>query len=197
MVAMMEIRVSRRRLMLLAGALFALAALPLLLGLFALIGSAVTPYDANGQPVLLRPEIVAAEAYRARVTGWLETMQDVHADLTHLLDTGGNNLYADSTAANDAHSRARAVAEAIQVAPAPPPAMTGLWDDASRAAAACLDAASLTAIWVGAPSEDFLTEAQDALTVTGEILNDLARSPWLAGEPVIAVENGGHGEWGQ
>mgnify|MGYP005870961927 CR=1 FL=1 len=65
----MEIRASRRALawlvrdeVLLPGALVSLL-------IFGLLGAAVTPYDAAGNPMLLSPDLLAADAYRDRAAG--------------------------------------------------------------------------------------------------------------------------------
>jgi hypothetical protein len=176
-----EIRIGRRWLA--AGGYTALV-LGVLLGsllVAGLIGVAVTPYDAAGNPVLLRPELVATERYRDRVAGWDAQLREVHADLYALLVSDARDLYRDSEAANDAASRARTLAEAIEVAPAPPPAMAGLWELAREAAGLHLEAATRAALWVGSPTDESKDEAIAALEAAGAVLDELEANPWLVG----------------
>lgn len=175
----MEIQIGRRSLQIAAGIALAFVSVVAALAVFGLVGAAVTPYDAEGRPVVLKPELIAAESYRARVVSWTGAMRALQADLFTLLETGGSDLYGDSAAANDAHTRARAVAEAIEVAPAPPPAMAGLWEQARFTAGIFLDAAQWTASWVGAPTPDLKNEAVAALEAAGAALDELEMSPWL------------------
>jgi hypothetical protein len=197
-----EIRIGRRWVKLAGWAALALAILFGSLLVAGLVGAAVTPYDAAGNPVLLRPELAATERYRDRVAGWDARLREVHADLYVLLISDARDLYRDSEAANDAAARARSIAEAIEVAPAPPPAMAGLWELAREAAGQHLDAATRAALWVGSPTDESKDEAIAALEAAGVILDELEANPWLVGSDTLTQQEmprrttGETGQWG-
>ena len=179
---------SRRGLAWLVRGAILLPALPLSLLIFGLLGAAVSPYDAAGDPVLLTGDMLATREYRLRAAGWRDALRGLYLELYALLETGGGDLYGDAAAASDAVGRARALAEAVAVAPEPPPAMAGLYEDAGAAAGALLDAARLAALWVGSPTADARAAAESALAGARERLVTLEGNAWLRDETTARTE---------
>ena len=149
------------------------------------LGDHLTPRDAAGRPLVLSPSIRQAEAYRRAVRRWTVEMAAVDRCLTALLAQGEitdpAQLYDLSDEAQRQVERATNLARDAAFTPAPP-ALAGLAEQAQVTVGAYLDAALLTARWIGAPEPDGLRQALEGLRAARGLRAGLEAGRWLAGE---------------
>ena len=177
---MIRLRLSRRQL---RGAGLGLGLAAFLVGCY-LLGRGIAPRGGDGRPLLLSPSVRAAEAYRRQALRWLAEMVEVDRGLTALLAqpevTDPAQLYDLSRAAEELVARATDVARDVVFTSAPP-ALVSLSEQAQTAAGAHLEAAVATARWVGAPQQEGLRQALEALREARGLRAELAASRWLDG----------------
>jgi len=173
------VRISRRTLRVLSWTAVSVA----IIGGLYILGTAVTPVDAESRPLVLSPSLRTAEKYRTRTEAWVVAMAQIDKELTDLLSadvtTGAAELYAQSQRMQRIGEDAAALVQTISVAESPV-AMVGLYEQAREAAQAYLDTALSTAYWVGAPSTDSRREALEMLRIARALRVTLENSPWLA-----------------
>lgn len=176
---MIRLRISRRTLRILTGTAVALVAVGGLYGW----GTAVTPRDAEGNPLLLSPSLRAAEQYRRRATRWAEQMATIDEGLTALLseeeaaDPAG--LYAQSEEVQQLGEQAAGLTQEVTTAQVPV-ALVGLREQAQAASDLYLESAVLTVRWLSAPSRTSRREAIETLRTARALRVELETSPWLA-----------------
>lgn len=158
----------------------------LALGLIALCylrGDAVTPRDAQGRPLLYSPGVRAAVQYQHALRSWTAEMAALDAQLTVVLGSGDlgdpARLYEVGSAVERLAAQATELAREVVFA-IPPPALAGLHDQARQAALAVMDAADLTARWVGAPDEATYRSAVSALGLARSLRVQLEQSRWVS-----------------
>jgi hypothetical protein len=173
-----RLRVSRR---IVRGVLWTLLALGVVIGLY-ILGTAVTPLDSAGRPLVLSPSLRAAERYRAKAQGWTTQMAEIDHRLTALLTgdatTDPSELYAQGQEMQEVGEAAVALSQRLEAVEVPV-ALVGLRERARAASDAYVEAALLAARWLGAPSEAGWQAALDALRAARELRTELEGSRWL------------------
>jgi hypothetical protein len=173
-----QLRVSKR---VLRGVLWALLALGVVIGLYAL-GVAVTPLDSAGRPLVLSPSLRAAERYRVRAVAWVAQMADIDHRLDALLAADGTTdpaeLYAQGQEMQEIGEAAVNLSQRLEAVEVPV-ALVGLREQACAASDAYVEAAMLVARWLGAPSEAGFQSALEALHAARSLRMELEESRWL------------------
>lgn len=147
--------------------------------LFAAIGAFTSPRDANGQPVLLLPEVKAFEDYRRSARSWLEQMTLLDTEITGVLgERASGDLFTRSRQAQQMLQRAVNLAKEIDQAKVPA-AAAGIHDQLSETGLYYLDAARLTMRWVGAPEEATRAAIDEKLEQSRNARSTLQGNQWL------------------
>ena len=128
------------------------AATILFVVVLTLLGWTVTPVNAAGDPLVLSPAYVATMRYLKTAQGWLETLQQVDANLVETMG-GTGNLYRQGRDAEKAFERMLAIAREIEQAKIPPSLMA-LQSVIEQSAVAYVQAARSVLVYVSAPSEE-------------------------------------------
>lgn len=178
MASRVELRISRYTVKTLGWTAVAIAALVVLYAL----GSANTPADSLGNPVILSPSVRDAEAYTRRSNKWLQQMETVDESLASIIVAGSgggrSELYYGSEEIQDTGELASALVQEI-AATEVPLALASLREMAMSTASAYLDAAVLTARWYSTPSDDGRRASIEALRTARVLRIDLEDSRWL------------------
>ena len=155
-----------------------------LAGLYGL-GTLVTVWDGDGNPLVLSPSLRATERYRARARDWAQRLADLDARLTMLLADEGTTdpgmLHSLSQEMQSIGEDATALAREVDLTPVPV-ALVGLRDGARLAADANVETAVITARWLSAPSEAGRREALEALRLARALRVQMEDSRWLQSE---------------
>lgn len=152
--------------------------LPLAL-ILTVVGALSTPRDAQGQPLLLLPDVQAVEDYRQSISNATAKMQLLDGEIAALLAGQNADLFTQSRQAQGAFEHALSIAQEIDVQSAPP-ALDGLRGAAAGTASAYLEAARLALVWVSLPQDANRTAAENGLAQARQQLNTLEESKWLA-----------------
>ena len=151
-------------------------------GLYA-VGVSVTPYDDDGNLVILVPSLWATGRYREQVREWIDEMVEVDGRLAALLEqdvdaANSTELYIQGQEMQDVGERAFSVEQRITFAESPV-SMVGLREQAKAAAGAYLESAILTSRWLNAPSETGRREALQVLEKAQLRRKELQDSRWI------------------
>ncbi len=152
--------------------------LPLVL-ILTVVGALSTPRDAQGQPLLLLPDVKAVEDYRQSMSNATAKMQLLDGEIAALLAGQNTDLFTQSRQAQAAFEHALSIAQEIDVLSAPP-ALDSLRGAAASTASAYLDAARLALVWVSLPQDANHIAAENGLAQARQQLNTLEESKWLA-----------------
>ena len=152
--------------------------LPLAL-ILTVLGALSTPRDAQGQPLLLLPDVKAVEDYRQSMSSATANMQLLDGEIASLLAGQNADLFTQSRQAQAAFEHALSIAQEIDVQSAPP-ALDGLRGAAAGTASAYLEAARLALVWVSLPQDANRTAAENGLEQARQQLKTLEESKWLA-----------------
>lgn len=149
----MELEVSR-------GTVCAFAA-AVLLTLLALLGRAVTPVDADCQPLVLSPDYVATLRYLKAAQGCLDRLTQIDADLARVMEEKGN-IYTQGRDAERAFEMALSVAREVEQSRTPP-SLASLRTALALSATGYVQAARGVLLYVGAPSRENRQALDEAL----------------------------------
>ncbi len=152
--------------------------LPLAL-ILTIVGALSSPRDAQGQPLLLLPDVKAVEDYRLSMSSATTNLQLLDGEIAALLAGQNSDLFTQSRQAQTAFEHALRIAQEIDVQLAPP-ALDGLRGAAASTASAYLEAARLALRWVSLPQEANRTAAENGLAQARQQLKTLEESKWLA-----------------
>ncbi len=172
------IRIRRRHLHAAGYTLIGLLAFVLAsVGLYA-IGRAQTPLDSAGRPMVLTPNLVWTQAFRAQVAHWPARLRTADGVLVRALAGQGGDLYTTADSIVNTQADLSTLIEEITLASAPP-TMEGLRGMALSAAQQYADAAQRVAGVIAAPSAARQADATQAVQVARNYLLALEDSAWL------------------
>ena len=155
---------------------FGLLLLPF--ALVTLLGALVSPRDAQGQPLLLLPDVKAVQDYRQAVSEDVAGLNLLGGEIADVLSAQNTDLFGQSRQAQSAFEHALNIAQAIDTQGAPP-ALDGLQQASAQAASSYLEAARLALRWVSLPEAGNRTAAETGLTQAQQQLQTLEGSQWL------------------
>ena len=163
----------------------AAACLALLYALY-LLGAGLTPLDADGRPLIMSPTVRTIELYRRSASGWVEHLRRLDAAIDRLLVEQGQatdpaQLYTASEQAQALVERASSLAREAEFA-TPPPALSGLSEQARAATLSYLETALAAARWLSAPTPDSYQASLLALERARQARAHLESSRWLTME---------------
>lgn len=147
--------------------------------ILTVVGALSTPRDAQGQPLLLLPDVKAVEDYRLSISSATANLQLLDGEIAALLAGQNSDLFTQSRQAQAAFEHALRIAQEIDVQSGPP-ALDGLRGAASGTASAYLEAARLALVWVSLPQDGNHTAAENGLAAARQQLQTLEESKWLA-----------------
>ena len=153
--------------------LYVLAAFALILAL-SLLGLAVSPRDASGDPIVLSPANLAILRYLRQSSTWIQDLQGVDGEIAALLEGNGDDIYREGKKAQGAFRKALDVTRAVERTSAPP-ALVSLQESLGRTSDAYLEAARAVLIYVSSPGEEERRQAYRALAAARAELRNLAR----------------------
>lgn len=147
-----------------------------------LIGDALTPRDAQGDPLIFSPTVRNTEMYQRAAIRWAQEMSAVDDGLVALLAqdnlTDPAQLYAAGDKAQRLVDRAAAVVRGAEFTAAPP-ALVGLSEQSKATANAYLQAALATTRWIGAPTPEDRRATNELLLQARAARQTLETSRWL------------------
>ncbi len=144
-----------------------------------ILGSAVSPRDDEGRPVLLLPDVRAVELYRRQVMGWASNWAGVEETLNEVLSGDETQLLALSRKAQRAFEQSVALARDVDASESPP-ALIGLRDLTTQIAAEHVEASIAVARWLSAPSAENRAAAEEAVAVARNSLAALRSNEWVS-----------------
>ena len=147
--------------------------------ILTVVGALSTPHDAQGQPLLLLPDVKAVEDYRLSISSATANLQLLDGEIAALLAGQNSDLFTQSRQAQAAFEHALRIAQEIDMQSAPP-ALDGLRGAASGTASDYLEAARLALVWVSLPQDANHTAAENGLAQARQQLQTLEESKWLA-----------------
>ncbi len=148
-----------------------------------LLGRSVTPYDADGKPMILSPSLKSTLEYQSQARRWAERLAGLDQALEALL-TDHQDIYHQTETAGKLLDRSLRLAQDIEVKRAPS-ALAGLRSMLSQTSLAYLEATRIAADWVGAPTAQQELIARQSIEAARELLEQVEGSRWLeeAAEP--------------
>jgi hypothetical protein len=150
----------------------------LILGLLGL-GLLISPKDSTNRPILLLPDAKAVEDYHISIEAWDKRMQSLDAEISTVLSGKfGSDLFTKSREAQKVVEETVQLAQEIDrkdVPTAAIPAKSLLVQSAN----AYLNASRVMLQWVTAPTDENMTDAQDALAQARKTLDQLEQSQWI------------------
>jgi hypothetical protein len=121
--------------------------------LFTIIGGWTSPYDENGKPVLLLPEVKAFEDYRGAAKGWLIELNKLDGEISSLLsEQGQGDLFTQSRQGQQMLQHAVELTQKIDRF-RPPAAAAGIHGQIYSASMAYLEIARMAMQWVSVPEK--------------------------------------------
>ena len=147
--------------------------------ILTVVGALSSPRDAQGQPLLLLPDIKSVEDYRQSMSSAAAKMQLLDGEIAALLAGQNAELFTQSRQAQAAFEHALSIAQVVDVQSAPS-ALDGLRGAAAGTATDYLEAARLALVWVSLPQEANHTAAENGLAQARQQLITLEESKWLA-----------------
>lgn len=151
-----------------------------LLLLFGFIGLVNTPFDSQGQPLLLLPDVKAMMEYQKLARKWNQQFIRLDGELSQLLaDQSSGDLFTQSRNVQSIAERTISIGQEIDRTQTPA-AATGLHDSLSRVAAAYLETARTALRWVSTPEESVQQDALTKLNVAREIQQKLEANTWIS-----------------
>jgi hypothetical protein len=151
-----------------------------LLLLFGLIGFVNTPFDSQGQPLLLLPDVKAMMEYQKLAQKWNQQFTQLDGELSQLLsEQSSGDLFTQSRNAQSIAERTISIGQEIDRTQTPA-AATGLHDSFSQVAAAYLEAARVALRWVSTPEESVRQDALTKLAVVRELQQKLEANTWIS-----------------
>lgn len=148
------------------------------LGLFGL-GAAHTERDANGQVLLLLPDVREMARYRESAQRHYEAMLVVDGEIAGLLSNATqDDLLMGSRQAQTVLERAVRLAKEIDQQEVPAAAAV-VKEQLSSSALAYVEAARLASRWVSVPREETLNAALAALDAARAARQKLEDNPWI------------------
>jgi len=150
-----------------------------LIAIWIPIGVSVSPYDTEGRPVLLSPDVRAVESYRRAAKGWVDEWAQIDSDMKNILDTTQSvDLLNISRRAQQTFDQSLALSRAVEETDSPS-SLLGLQAQAKSAGSAYVDAAIAVARWVSAPSVDHRADARLALEKAALLLREIQGNEWM------------------
>jgi hypothetical protein len=147
--------------------------------ILTVVGVLASPRDAQGQPLLLLPDVKAVEDYRLSMSSTTAGLRLLDGEIADLLAGQNPDLFTQSNQAQAAFEHALPITQDIDIQAAPP-ALGDLKGTAASTASAYLEAARLALRWVSLPQESNRTAAQNGLAQARQQLKTLKASKWLA-----------------
>lgn len=146
---------------------------------FAIIGGFASPYDENGKPILLFPEVKAFEDYRRSARGWLAEIDHLDGEISSLMsEEGQGDLFTQSRQAQQMLQHAVEITQEIDQVK-PPAAALGIHEHVYSASMGYLEVARLTMQWVSVPEKAKMDEIQIKVGEVRELRATLERNQWL------------------
>jgi len=168
-----EIQISEEKLQRVGIVVFILAVV------FTIIGGFASPYDENGKPILLFPEVKAFEDYRRSARGWLAELDQLDSEISSLMSgEGQGDLFTQSRQAQLMLQHAVGITQEIDQVK-PPAAALGIQEQVYSASMGYLEVARLTMQWVSVPEKAKMDEIQIKIGQVRELRETLERNPWL------------------
>lgn len=151
-----------------------------LLLLFGLIGFVNTPFDSQGQPLLLLPDVKAMMEYQKLAQHWNQQFTQLGGELSQLLsDQSSGDLFTQSRNAQFIAERTLSIGQEIDRTQTPA-AATGLQDSLSKVADAYLETAGAALRWVSTPEEAIRQDAVIKMTTAQELQKKLEANTWIS-----------------
>ena len=147
--------------------------------ILTLLGAMNSPTNEQGRPLLLLPEVKVVAEYRSVVNRSVSEMVLLDGEITAVLDGQNTDLFTQSDQAQAAFEHALQISRDIDIQTAPP-ALSGLKDASSQAAADYLEAARLALRWIGLPTEENHLAVEDQLSKARQEFQTLEGNQWLA-----------------
>ena len=144
-----------------------------------LVGAFSSPYNAQGRPILLLPDVKEVKDYREVMSSAASGMQLLDGEIAALLSGQNTDLFIQSRQAQAAFEHALRIVQEID-RQAVPPALVGLRGAVAGTASAYLEAARLALVWVSLPQESNRAAAETGLALARRQLKILEESKWLA-----------------
>jgi hydroxypyruvate isomerase len=151
-----------------------------LLLLFGLIGFVNTPFDSQGQPMLLLPDVKAMMQYQKIAQKWNQQFTQLDGELSQLLSNqSSGDLFTQSRNVQSIAERTISIGQEIDRTQTPATA-TGLHESLSQVAGAYLETARTALRWVSNPEESVRKLAITNLTVAHDLLEKLEAKTWIS-----------------
>ena len=152
----------------------------LLLFVFSLIGYLVSPRDADGQPILLLPEVKALGDYQQSMKGWIIQINTLDSEITSVMaGTTHGDLFSQSHQTQEMLQHAVDLVKEIDQVKVPA-AATGLHEQLYSAAIGYLETARLVMRWVGAPEAATKDQISQKLQQVRPMKSALEKSQWIS-----------------
>lgn len=150
--------------------------LPLVI--FLLIGSIISPVNAEGKPIILSPEVKAIEEYRAKVERWHDYYVEIDQRSEAILLNGNIDLFTTSQDAQGILDDTLAVIRDLQQQKTPSAAIPAR-DIIDRVGEGYFLSSRAILKWVAAPNEENYKKAINALQSARNKLIEMEQSQWL------------------
>lgn len=147
-----------------------------------MIGHAVSPLGASGQPFLLSPRLMALTSYYREVQQWLNVMQEIQDELDALLSDGPADLLTQDSLADHLYGQLLNLQSEMDETSIPPTLET-LQSSFIECVLETLEAAEFIAVWIAEPTEDNYMIAEEAQNQATEALFQLRQNPWSQVQP--------------
>ena len=145
------------------------------------IGGFVSPYDNQGKPILLLPEVKAVEDYRRSAQSWTEQLRTLDGEIASLMESDSQgDLFTQSRQAQQMLEHAVALAKKVDQTQTPAAAM-GFHEQLYSAAMAYLEAARSAMRWVSAPEPNRKADAESKLEQARSARKVLEANQWIRG----------------
>lgn len=149
--------------------------------ILSIIGGFVSPYDNEGKPILLLPEVKGVEDYRRSAQIWTEQLRTLDGEIASLMETDSQgDLFTQSRQAQQMLEHAVALAKEVDQTHTPAAAM-GFHEQMYSAAMTYLEAARSGMRWVSAPEPDRKTDAKTKLEQARSARKVLEANQWIRG----------------
>lgn len=157
----------------------------LILGLgfsfLVLVGWKNTPRGSGNTPLLLLPDLRAAQAYQRQVLRWQEKLLAIDGQLSVLFASTQQDLMQSSREAEKIQRNLLRLYQEVDQKD-PPPSLAGVHDMLIQTTSAYLETARLGLNWVSSGGKEELTLARSQLAEAHTLFLDFSSSPWIRGQ---------------
>ena len=143
------------------------------------LGLVISPWDRDGRPMLLLPDVKAVEDYRRSLVSWHDRLQELDGRIARVLSNNyGGDLFSQSSEGQKIMGETVQLLQEIDQTETPSAAVPAR-DMIMLAGSASLDASKFMLTWISAPTPANLNAAQQALAGARTTLSNLEASAWM------------------